>query len=86
VLIVAPSGARSEGIDPLLGSQARNEAEALRASGSRVELVFPDSGSSEAMGFNRMDSTRRGVSAEAGMAQGRALASRLAEGWAKAAA
>jgi NTE family protein len=86
VLIIAPIGARSEGIDPLLGSQARNEAEALRAAGSRVELVFPDSGASEAMGFNRMDSTRRGVSAEAGMAQGRALASRLAESWAKAAA
>ena len=86
VLIVAPIGARSEGIDPLLGSQARQEAEALRAAGSRVELVFPDAGSLEAIGFNRMDATRRGVSAEAGMAQGRALATRLAESWAKAAA
>jgi NTE family protein len=86
VLIVAPIGARQDGIDPLLGGQARNEAETLRAAGSRVELVFPDAGSLEAMGFNRMDSTRRGLSAEAGMAQGRALASRLAEGWAKAAA
>jgi NTE family protein len=86
VLIVAPIGARSEGIDPLLGRQARQEAEALRAAGSRVELVFPDAGSLESIGFNRMDGARRGVSAEAGMAQGRALASRLAEGWAKAAA
>jgi NTE family protein len=86
VLIVAPIGARSEGIDPLLGGQARQEAEALRAVGSRVELVFPDEGATEAMGFNRMDATRRGVSAEAGMAQGRALAARLARGWTKAAA
>lgn len=85
VLIVAPIGARPEGIDPLLGGQARQEAEALRAAGTRIELVFPDAGATEAMGFNRMDATRRGVSAEAGMAQGRALASRLAEGWAKAA-
>jgi NTE family protein len=86
VLIVAPIGARQDGIDPLLGDQARNEAEALKAAGSRVELVFPDAASLEAMGFNRMDATRRGVSAEAGMAQGRALAARLAESWAKAAA
>jgi NTE family protein len=86
VLIVAPIGARTDGIDPLLGRQARHEAEALRAAGSSVELVFPDAGSLEAMGFNRMDSARRGVSAEAGMAQGRALASRLADSWAKAAA
>ena len=86
VLIVAPIGARQDGIDPLLGRQARQEAENLTAEGSHVELVFPDAGSLEAMGFNRMDAARRGVSAEAGMAQGRALAARLAEGWAKAAA
>jgi len=86
VLIVAPIGARSEGIDPLLGRQARQEASALRAAGSRVELVFPDAGSLEAIGLNRMDASRRGLSAEAGMAQGRTLAARLAESWAKAAA
>lgn len=86
VLIVAPIGARSEGIDPLLGRQAQQEAEALRAAGSRVELVFPDAGSLEAIGFNRMEASRRGLSAEAGMAQGRSLAARLAESWAKAAA
>jgi NTE family protein len=86
VLIVAPIGARQDGIDPLLGRQARAEAEALKAAGSRVELVFPDAASLEAMGFNRMDSSRRGISAEAGMAQGRALAAQLAGHWAKAAA
>jgi NTE family protein len=86
VLIIAPIGARSEGIDPLLGSQARQEAEALRASGSRVELVFPDAGSLEAIGFNRMDAARRPLAANAGIAQGRALAARVAEDWAKAVA
>jgi NTE family protein len=82
VLIVAPIGARSDGIDPLLGRQAKAEAEALRAAGSFVELAFPDAGSMEAMGVNRMDASRRGVSAEAGIAQGKALAPRLEAAWA----
>jgi NTE family protein len=86
VLIVAPIGARSDGIDPLLGRQARAEAEALNAAGTNAELVFPDSGTLEAMGINRMDVARRGVTTHAGIAQGRALASRLASTWAKAAA
>jgi len=86
VLIVAPIGARSDGIDPLLGRQARAEAEALGASGSNVELVFTDAATLEAMGVNRMDTSRRGVTTHAGIAQGRALASRLAGSWAKAAA
>src|SRR5438093_9423129 len=86
VLIVAPIGARSDGIDPLLGRQARGEADALRASGSNVELVFTDAATLEAMGINRMDTSRRGVTTHAGIAQGRALASRLAGSWAKAAA
>ncbi len=86
VLIVAPIGSRSDGIDPLLGRQARAEAEALRAVGSSVELVFPDAPTLETMGMNRMDASRRGVTAEAGVAQGRSLASRLADSWLKAAA
>src|SRR5437870_4274550 len=86
VLIIAPIGARPDGIDPLLGRQARAETEALRAAGSFVELVFPDSASLEAMGLNRMDASRRGVAAEAGAAQGRALAALIDEAWAKVAA
>src|SRR6266542_1144491 len=86
VLIVAPIGARSDGIDPLLGRQARAEAEALNAGGTGAELVFPDAATLEAMGIKRMDVGRRGVTTHAGIAQGRALASRLAGSWAKAAA
>ena len=86
VLIVAPIGARSDGIDPLLGRQARAVAEALNAAGTNAELVFPDAGTLEAMGINRMDVARRGVTTHAGIAQGRALALRLAGSWAKAAA
>jgi NTE family protein len=81
VLILAPIGARSDGIDPLLARTARAEAEALRAAGSQVELAFPDEGSLEAMGINRMDTTRRPVAAEAGQRQGRALAPRLEAAW-----
>ncbi len=83
VLIVAPIGARSDGIDPLLGRQARGEAEALSAAGTSVELVFPDAAALEAMGLNRMDTSRRDVTAQAGVAQGKAVASRLAASWAQ---
>jgi len=86
VLIVAPIGARSDGIDPLLGRQARTEAEVLNATGTSAELVLPDAATLEAIGINRMDASRRGVTTHAGIAQGRALASRLAGSWAKAAA
>ena len=55
VLIVAPIGARPDGIDPLLGRQARAETEALNTAGTSAELVFPDASTLEAMGINRMD-------------------------------
>jgi len=85
VLMIAPIGAKTDGIDPLLGRIARAEAEALRAEGAEVELVFCDAATLEAIGVNRMDGTRRGVTAEAGMRQGRELAARLGA-WATAAA
>ncbi len=84
VLIVAPIGARPDGIDPILGRQARAEAEALRAAGSQVELVFPEGDAIELMG-SRMDVSKRGPAAEAGIRQAKALAPRLADAWAKAA-
>jgi NTE family protein len=83
VLIIAPIGARDDSIDPLLGHTTRREADELRTRGSQVELIFPDQSALEAMGFNRMDSTRRGVSADAGVEQGRELAKRLEATWSK---
>ncbi len=83
VLIVAPIGARDDSIDPLLGRTTCREADELRARGSQVEIVFPDKRALEAMGINRMDSTRRGVSADAGVAQGRELAKSLEAAWSK---
>jgi len=81
VLIVAPIGAGKDGIDPLLGRTSRAEAQALRAAGSRVELVFPDADSLEAIGINRMNSSRRPQCIEAGMRQGKALAAALSGMW-----
>jgi NTE family protein len=81
VLIIAPIGAGETGIDPLLGRTAKAEAEALRAAGSHVELVFPDAGSMEAIGINRMDVSRRPQCMAAGISQGRALAGRLPSVW-----
>jgi NTE family protein len=85
VLIIAPIGARSDGIDPLLGRQARTEAKALNAAGTSAELVFPDPAALEAMGLNRMDVTKRDKAVLAGVAQSKSLASRLRSTWAKAA-
>jgi NTE family protein len=84
VLIIAPIGAGKDGIDPLLGRTARAEAEELRAGGSRVELAFPDTTSLEAIGINRMDTSRRPLCLETGRRQGRALAERFADAWARA--
>ena len=85
VLIVAPIGARLDGIDPLSNRLATAEAEELRAAGASVELVFPDEGAQEAMGVNRMDSSRRGLCVDAGREQGRSLAAQVAA-WAQAVA
>ncbi len=86
VVIIAPIGARPDGIDPLLGRQAQAEADALRMAGSRVQLLMPDAAALESIGVNRMDPTRRGPAAEAGVRQGKALAAKLDSVWSKAAA
>lgn len=81
VLIIAPIGSGKDGIDPILGRTSRAEAEALSAAGSRVELAFPDADSLEAMGGNRMDSSRRPQCIDAGRRQGTALAAKLSGMW-----
>ena len=85
VLIVAPIGARLDGIDPISNRLATAEAEVLRAAGASVELAFPDEGAQEAMGINRMDSSRRGLCVDAGREQGRSLSGQVAA-WVQAAA
>ena len=60
------------------------QVDELRAGGSRVETVLPDSNSRKAFGADMMDPSTRPPAARAGHDQGRALAEQLTatEGWA----
>ena len=63
--------------------RARVDAEiaALRATGTKVELIVPNAHCLEAFGPNLMDASRRGDIALAGAVQGRAEAERIREFW-----
>ncbi|MBO0802559.1 MAG: patatin-like phospholipase family protein [Nocardiopsaceae bacterium] len=80
VLVLSPFGGRSR--QPLhWGTHLAAQAGELRACGSRVETIFPDSGSEHMFGANAMDPSMRPPAAQAGYDQGRALAGRLTEFW-----
>jgi NTE family protein len=77
VVALRVMGGAGDRRDPLDG-----EVEALRAGGSRVELIMPDAASQAVFGPNLMDARRRPGAAQAGLAQGRAVAGELAKVWA----
>lgn len=80
VLVLSPFGGRSR--HPLdWGMQLSAQVDELRAHGSRVETIFPDSKSEHMFGANAMDLSLRAPAARAGFEQGRALAERLTEFW-----
>jgi NTE family protein len=80
VLVLSPLGGRTRA--PLdWGMQLAAQADELRASGSRVETILPDSNSLDAFGTNLMDLSTRPPAARAGYDQGRALAEQLTEFW-----
>jgi NTE family protein len=80
VLVLSPFGGRSR--HPLeWGMQLATQVGELRARGSRVETIFPDSNTRDAFGVNMMDLSARLPAARAGYDQGRARAVRLAEFW-----
>ncbi len=80
VLVLSPFGGRSRA--PLdWGIHLAAQADELRARGSRVETIFPDSNSRDAFGVNVMDPSTRPPAARAGYNQGRALAEQLTEFW-----
>ena len=80
VLVLSPFGGRSR--HPLdWGMQLAAQVDELRAGGSRVETIFPDSDSRDAFGVNMMDPSTRPPAARAGYNQGRALAGQLSEFW-----
>lgn len=61
--------------------QLAAQVDELRAGGSRVETIFPDSDSRAAFGVNMMDPSTRPPAARAGYNEGRALAKQLTEFW-----
>jgi NTE family protein len=80
VLVLSPVGGRS--LHPLdWGTHLATQVDELRAHGSRVETIFPDSDSEHMFGANAMDPSLRQPAARAGYEQGRALAARLTDFW-----
>lgn len=80
VLVLSPFGGRSR--HPLSwGMQLATQVEELRANGSRVETIVPDSDAEYMFGASAMDLSLRPPAARAGYNQGSALAERLAEFW-----
>jgi NTE family protein len=64
-----------------LAGDVAHEADARRAGGAAVEVVVADERSVAAFGSNPLDATTRAPSAEAGLAQGAAVAAAVAEVW-----
>jgi NTE family protein len=80
VLVLSPFGGRT--LQPLeWGMHLAAQVDELRARGSRVETIFPDSNSEHMFGANAMDLSLRPPAARAGYDQGRALAEQLTEFW-----
>ena len=80
MLVLSPLGGRSRA--PLdWGMHLAAQVDELRAGGSSVETIFPDSNSRNAFGGNMMDLSTRPPAARAGYDQGRALAEQLTEFW-----
>jgi NTE family protein len=80
VLVLSPLGGRTR--TPLeWGMHLAAQADELRARGTRVETILPDSNSRNAFGSNLMDLSTRPPAARAGYNQGRALAGQFTEFW-----
>jgi NTE family protein len=80
VLVLSPFGGRSR--TPVeWGMHLETQVNELRAHGSRVETIFPDSSSEHMFGTNAMDLSLRPSAAQAGYDQGKALAGQLTEFW-----
>jgi NTE family protein len=80
VLVLSPFGGRA--LTPLSwGTHLATQVDELRAHGSRVETIFPDSDSEHMFGANAMDLSLRPPAAQAGYGQGKALAGQLTEFW-----
>src|SRR3954447_9128184 len=80
VLVLSPLGGRSRA--PLdWGMHLAAQVDELRAGGSKVETILPDSTPRDAFGKNMMDLSTRPPAARAGYDQGRALVGQLTKFW-----
>jgi NTE family protein len=80
VLVLSPLGGRS--LTPVdWGTYLATQVDDLRAGGSRVEIIVPDSNAEHMFGNNAMDLSMRPPAARVGYGQGRALAGELSEFW-----
>jgi NTE family protein len=80
VLVLSPLGGRVR-VPLEWGMHLAVQVDELRAGGSRVETILPDSNSLDAFGSNLMDPSTRPPAARAGYDQGRALTEQLTEFW-----
>ena len=80
VLVLSPFGGASRHPREW-GTHLAAQVDELRARGSRVETISPDSNSEHLFGANAMDLSLRPPAARAGYDQGRALAEQLTEFW-----
>jgi NTE family protein len=80
VLVLSPLGGRTR-LPLEWGMDLAAQVDELRAGGSRVETILPDSDSLTAFGSNMMDLSTRPAAARAGYDQGRAVAEQLTEFW-----
>lgn len=80
VLVLSPYGGRTR-TPPAWGLDVGTQIAALRAAGSRAELVGPPAGREDLFGVRGMDPALRRPAAEVGHAQGLALAAPLAGFW-----
>jgi NTE family protein len=80
VLVLSPYGGRTR-YPPEWSMELAAQVDELRAGGSKVETISPDSNSEYMFGANAMDLSLRPPAARAGYDQGRALAERLIEFW-----
>ncbi|MCI4658876.1 patatin-like phospholipase family protein [Cryobacterium zhongshanensis] len=80
VLVLSPFGGRA--LTPVeWGLHLASQVDALRAGGSRVEMIFPESSADHLFGASAMDVSLRPSAAQAGYDQGRVRAERLMEFW-----
>jgi NTE family protein len=80
VLVLSPFGGRSL-VPECWGVHLATQVDELRAHGSRVETIFPDSSSEHMFGANAMDLSLRAPAAQAGYDRGTALAEPLTAFW-----